>query len=256
VELKRRLGRESYGNAPEGMLALSLGRFDEAIRHFEAHIEATGRRIEADAIAPRSFVPNLVEAYIHAGRGKDAAAPLERYEALAERWRRPPALALARRCRALLEADEPQFEAALVQHELWENPFERARTRLAFGEHLRRRKRRAQARVHLRAALAAFEATGAAIWADRARTELQATGERARRREPSTLDVLTPQELHVARLVATGLTNREVAAQLFLSPKTIETHLGHVFRKVGVRTRSELAHRFRDSPDSIETGTS
>src|SRR5215217_998527 len=77
------------------------------------------------------------------------------------------------------------------------------------------------------------------------------TGESARRRDPSTLDELTPQELQVAGLVATGLTNRDVAARLFLSPKTIETHLAHVFQKTGVRTRAELAHRFRDSPDSI-----
>jgi DNA-binding CsgD family transcriptional regulator len=175
---------------------------------------------------------------------------LERFEAVAKRSARPSALAPALRCRGLLEpADEP-FDAALREHERWCNRFELGRTQLAFGEYLRRRKRRAEARVQLRAAVTGFEEVGAAVWAERGRTELQATGERVRRRDPSTLDVLTPQELQVARLVATGLTNREVAQRLFLSPKTIDTHLGHVFRKTGVRTRAELGHKLRHSPDS------
>ena len=96
-----------------------------------------------------------------------------------------------------------------------------------------------------------FDDLGAVGWADLTHIALRATGERARRRDPSTLDDLTPQEATVARLVASGLTNRDVAARLFLSPKTIETHLAHVFRKTGVRTRTELANKLRDSPDSI-----
>ena len=142
------------------------------------------------------------------------------------------------------------FEAALALHDEWRNSFEQARTQLLYGELLRRQKRRAAARVRLRAALAVFDEMGAVGWADLTRTALNATGERARRRDPSTVDDLTPQETTVARLVASGLTNREVAARLFLSPKTIETHLTHVFRKTGVRSRTELANKLRDSPDS------
>ena len=251
AELKRGLGHDTYESAGQGMLELSLGRFNEAIANFEAHAQEVGPRIEADAFAPRSFVADLIEAYVRAGRADEAREALETYQAVAERSGRPSALALALRCRALLDGREHAFEAALAEHDRWGNRFERARTQLAFGEYLRRRKRRAEARVHLRAALTAFVEAGASTWSERARSELRATGERARRRVFATRDELTPQELTVARLVCEGLTNREVAERLFLSPKTIETHLVHVFRKLDVRTRTELARRFKDSSDSI-----
>lgn len=251
-EFGEHFGLKTHGaKKAVGMLALSQGHFDEAIGHFEVHVAEIGPRVEADAIAPRPFVPSLIEAYVRAGKADEARAGLEAYHALATRSGRPSALAPALRCRALLDGTERDFDAALAEHERWESPFERARTQLLYGEFLRREKRRAEARVQLRAALSTFEEAGAAVWAERARTELRATGERARRREPSTVDELTPQELNVARLVCEGLTNREVAARLFLSPKTIETHLVHVFRKLDVRTRTELAHRFRDPSDSI-----
>jgi DNA-binding NarL/FixJ family response regulator len=120
--------------------------------------------------------------------------------------------------------------------------FERARTALAYGEFLRRAQRRTEARVQLRDALATFEGLGVPLWADRARAELDATGIKPRKRDPSTLDELTPQEVRVAKLVAGGASNREVASQLFLSPKTIEYHLRNVFVKLGVSSRVELAH--------------
>jgi DNA-binding CsgD family transcriptional regulator len=119
-------------------------------------------------------------------------------------------------------------------------PFERARTALAFGEWLRRARRRVEARGHLRAALDGFETLGAAPWADRARVELRASGQTARKRDPSTLDELTAQEIQIAYLVAQGLANREVAAQLFLSPRTIDFHLRDIFRKLGIASRTEL----------------
>ena len=118
-----------------------------------------------------------------------------------------------------------------------------ARTELLFGEWLRRERRRSEARGHLRAAAAAFRALGAPRWEERAEAELRATGETARKREPSTLDQLTPQELQIAALVGEGLTNREIAAQLFLSPRTIEYHLRKVFSKLGIGSRSELIRR-------------
>ena len=245
------LGREPGPDATEGTLALSLGRSDEAARLLLAVADDARTPLAVDAIFPRSFVPILVEACVRADRSAEAETALQTFETVAERSGRPAARALALRCRAAVAAAEDVFEAALAEHELWGNPFERARTELLYGELLRRRKRRADARIRLRSALTVFDDLGADGWAEQAGAELKATGERARRRNPSTIDDLTPQETTVARLVATGLTNREVASRLFLSPKTIETHLAHVFRKTGVRTRAELAHRFRDSPDSI-----
>ena len=108
------------------------------------------------------------------------------------------------------------------------------------GESLRRRRSRAQARTHLRSAYETLDRLGAAPWAERARTELQATGETARKRDPSTISRLTPQELQIARLVGAGGTNREIAAELFLSPRTIDYHLHKIFTKLGITSRADL----------------
>ena len=115
------------------------------------------------------------------------------------------------------------------------------RTQLLYGEWLRRHRRRIDARRHLRAALATFEQHSAAPWADRARGELRASGESARKRDPSTRDQLTPQELNIAGLAADGLTNAEIGAQLFLSPRTIDYHLRKVFAKLEIVSRADLA---------------
>jgi DNA-binding CsgD family transcriptional regulator len=234
-----------------GLLELSRGRAEAAVEALSASLRLRRDRLDAEMIAPRPILPSLIEALARASRTEEAEALLSDRVTAARRTGRPHAIATFLRCAGVLHADEASFREALEWHDRWRNRWERARTELCYGELLRRLKRRADARGSLRAALEGFEAVGSELWADRARAELRATGERARRRDPSTLDDLTPQELHVARLVATGLTNRDVAARLFLSPKTIETHLVHVFRKTGVRTRAELAHRFRDSPDSI-----
>jgi DNA-binding CsgD family transcriptional regulator len=250
--LLRKLGRdEVFGRSGVGLLELSLGRPAEAVAALEPTIAPRLARLDSEVIAPRSILPTLVEALARAGREDDAAALLDGRVEAARRTRRPHAIAEFLRAHAVVHADEAAFLEALEWHERWSNGCERARTELCYGEFLRRLKRRAEARALLRAALERFDSAGATLWAERARAELRATGERARRRDPSTAGDLTPQELQVARLVSTGLTNRDVAARLFLSPKTIETHLAHVFRKTGVRTRAELAHRFRDSPDSI-----
>jgi DNA-binding CsgD family transcriptional regulator len=125
-------------------------------------------------------------------------------------------------------------------HEQTPDVFEAARTRLVYGGRLRRARRRVRAREELRQAVDVFDALGAAPWAEAARAELAATGETARRRDDSSRDALTPQELQVAFLASDGKTTREVAAALFLSPKTIEYHLRHVYRKLGVASRDEL----------------
>jgi DNA-binding NarL/FixJ family response regulator len=121
------------------------------------------------------------------------------------------------------------------------SPFDQARTELLYGEWLRRQNRRVDARPHLRSALQAFDQLAVPPWAARARAELRASGETARKRDPSTRDQLTPQELQIARLVSTGKTNPEVAAQLFLSPRTIDYHLRKVFAKLEISSRAELA---------------
>ena len=122
--------------------------------------------------------------------------------------------------------------------------FETARTELAFGARLRRERRRVEARPLLASALSTFEELGATPWADRAAQELQATGETVRRREASAMDELTPQERQIAQLLARGRTTREAAAALFISPKTVEYHLRHVYLKLDIRSRAALAALF------------
>ena len=134
------------------------------------------------------------------------------------------------------------FREALTLHARSRRPFERALADLAYGEFLRRSRRRVDARSHLQAALDTFEQLNAGPWADRARLELRAAGRTARRRDPSTLLQLTPQEIQVARFVARGLHTREVAAQLFLSTRTVDFHLRNVFTKLGISSRTELAY--------------
>ena len=155
------------------------------------------------------------------------------------------ALPLAERGLALTAAGdeeaEARFAAALALHERHRRALDRARTELLAGERLRRARRKAEARAPLRAALEAFEDAGALGPRDGAREELRAAGESAPRRGGRPLDRLTPQELQVARLVARGASNRDAAAALYLSPRTVEYHLHKVFRKLGVHARAELA---------------
>jgi DNA-binding CsgD family transcriptional regulator len=162
------------------------------------------------------------------------------------------------RCRALVthppEAKQRLLSEALAFHNRDPRPFDRARTLLLTGEHLRRRRRRAEARVPLRTALDAFEQLGAFPWSERARRELRATGQTVRRRDDASLTELTLQERRVAGLVAEGATNREVAAQLFLSPHTVEYHLRNVFTKLGISSRAELFRLRLEEASSSRTG--
>jgi DNA-binding CsgD family transcriptional regulator len=218
------------------VLELGLGRPEAALTHARALPETAG--IDWDAL-------DRIEAAARAGETDTARGWLEAFEPWAVSSRAPWGQAVALHCRALLAEDpddaERLFTAALQMHQCAGRPFERARTELAFGEFLRRLRRRAQARTHLRAALERFDALGSALWSERARSELRASGETARKRDPSTLDQLTAQEVHIAQLVAEGRTNRDVAGQLFLSPRTIDFHLRNVYRKLGIASRMELA---------------
>ena len=188
-------------------------------------------------------VPDLVEAAVHADQTERGQTAMAGFEQWAAHTGPPWALALVPRCRGLLSAGaaaDRHFAEALRLHGPSSRPFDRARTQLLYGEALRRARRRIDAREHLRAAFTTFEQLGASPWAERARAELRASGETARQRNPSTLDQLTPQELQIVRFVGEGATNREVAAQLFLSPRTIDYHLRQVFTKLGITSRSEL----------------
>jgi DNA-binding CsgD family transcriptional regulator len=186
-----------------------------------------------------------IEAAVRTGDRETARAWLAAFEPWAESSTAPWGRAVVDHCRALLADDEAEaerrFQSALAIHDGAARPFERARTELAFGEYLRRGRHRIEAREHLRAARAAFERLGAVPWEERARTQLRATGETARKRDASSLDDLTPQELQVARMVADGLSNKDVAAQLFLSPRTIDAHLRNMFSKLGITSRTQLA---------------
>jgi DNA-binding CsgD family transcriptional regulator/tetratricopeptide (TPR) repeat protein len=191
--------------------------------------------------------PMLVEATLLSDDHELAPETIDALASLGEQAQDPGRLAIVARTRALLAPSaslaEPLFLEALTHQRQHAQPFERARTELSYGEFLRRAQRRTEARVPLRAALATFEGLNTPLWADRARAELEATGITARKRDPSTLDTLTPQELRIAKLVAGGATNRDVANQLFLSPKTVEYHLRKVFLKLGVSSRVELARQ-------------
>jgi DNA-binding CsgD family transcriptional regulator len=188
-----------------------------------------------------------IEAAVHADQFGTARLWIEDLEHFGETTEQPWASAVAMHGRALLasmaspENATPLFEHAMALHAKGGRPFDRARTELVYGEHLRRNRQRVAAREHLRAALNVFEDLRAVPWADRAAQELRASGETARKRDVGTATDLTPQELQVAQLVQQGLTNKEAAAQLFVSPRTVDFHLRNVFAKTGVTSRLELA---------------
>jgi DNA-binding CsgD family transcriptional regulator len=188
------------------------------------------------------FVVDHVEGLIELARLDDAGELLGWYEGHATRLSRISALASCARCRGLLAAQSGDLDAAheryreaLARHDEVEIPLDRGRTLLAFGAAQRRSKRRREARATLEEALALFERIGAALWADRARDELRRISGRA-----STPGALTPAEQRVAALVAEGKTNREVAAALYLSDRTVEGHLSRIFGKLGIRQRGEV----------------
>jgi ATP/maltotriose-dependent transcriptional regulator MalT len=185
---------------------------------------------------------NYVEALARAGRRDEAEAALDWLDSGSwSAWSRGSAA----RCRGLLTADEQEasrlFAESVETLEQAGMPFEAARSQLCWGERLRRGRRRADAREPLREALTRFERAGAAPWADRAREELRLTGEAVARDESAVTGQLTGRELRVAQLVAEGRTNPEVAAELFVSRKTVEHHLSQIYRKLELRSRTELA---------------
>ena len=231
------------------LCALCRGDLAEVVDVLEdqvARFNGVGRYLE-----PLGVAPLLVEAYLGLGRHDDARALTARFGAAQSDQPYPHVAAMVARCEGLVasELDDAvlAFERSLALHTAQPERLEVARTRLLYGMRLRRGGRRVDARVHLEAARREFVAMDLTFWAERAAQELASTGERVQTRV-ATREPLTSQETRVALLVAQGLKNREVAAVLFLSPKTIERHLGAVLRKRGLRSRTELARALAAEP--------
>lgn len=223
-----------------GLLELGLGRPEKALTRL-AGLTGGGEHSH-QGILLWAF-PDLVEAAARAGRPEVCRPGLERFERWALGTGYPAPKAAVARCHGLLgEGNDAigHLTAALQHDGKAERPFERARTELALGEVLRRARQRVEARTHLRSALEVFDGLGAVPWADRARVELRASGETARKRDPSTLDRLTPQEVQIARFAGEGFSNMEIAAKLFLSSRTVEYHLAKVFTKLDLTSRKGL----------------
>lgn len=224
-----------------GLLDLGLGRAEAALARFE---RLTREPMRHHICATRS-TPDLVESAVRVGAPERAAEPLARFERWAGSVRQPWADALVLRCRALL-ADDDQAETcyteALELHDREGRAVEHARTALLYGEWLRRARRKAEARRSLTDALEVFDRLGMRPWAERARGELTATGARdpSPRAAEGVAAGLTPQELQIVRLAARGLSNRDIAAQLFLSHRTVGYHLYKAYPKLGVVSRGEL----------------
>jgi DNA-binding CsgD family transcriptional regulator len=251
AELAFELGRATeftpvtqFAGSALGLLELSLGRPAEAAAHLAPLVElARAERICEPGLT--RYVPDQVEALVELGRLDEAGELLDWYEGNAVRLGRRGAMASSRRCRGLLAAargalDEAlaDFQAALVDHDAVPLPFDRARTLLVYGAALRRAKRKADARDRLEEAAAAFEELSATAFAERARAELARIGGR-RRSEGG----LTATERQIAGLVAEGRSNKEVAAALFVTVKTVEANLSRVYAKLGLRSRADLARR-------------
>ena len=227
-------------NYARSVLFNGLGRHDAAL-------EAAWEAMQTDPIGYGTWlVPELAEAAARAGDRARLEFALEwiseRVGAIRSDW----LSGVEARVRALLsegDAADAQYHESIERLSRTRARLELARTHLLYGEWLRRERRRIDAREHLRTALELFGDMGAGAFARRAERELLATGEHARKRTVDTLGDLTPQEAQISRLVALGQTNREIAAQLFISPSTVEYHLRKVFRKLGVKSRTQLAHR-------------
>jgi DNA-binding CsgD family transcriptional regulator/tetratricopeptide (TPR) repeat protein len=227
----------SSGEIALAYLHNGLGNYDRAL-------SATTALFELDELAHSSVaLPELVEAAVRAGQPESAAAALDRLTSRASASGTQWALGMAARSRALTSTGpgaEAHYREAIERLRGCRMATHLARTHLVYGEWLRREGRRHDAREQLRTAHDMLSAMGAEAYAERASRELRATGEHPRKRTVRPTDALTAQELHIARLVATGATNREVGAQLFLSPRTIEAHLRSIFHKLNITSRRQI----------------
>ena len=223
-----------------GGLYNGLGRYDAALA---AALPAERFYTEGPAIWT---LTELIEAAVRSGQPERARRALERVQETTRPAGTDWALGIEARSRALLsEGDDAEdlYKEAITRLSRTRIRVQLARTHLLYGEWLRRERRRLDAREELRTAHELFSDFGVEAFAERARVELEATGERARKRAVDTLDQLTPQESQIARLAAQGQTNREIAARLFISASTVEYHLRKAFRKLNVKSRTQLEDR-------------
>ncbi len=253
-ELTDRAGTTTYAAhhaITAAFCALCRGELSEVVTLLEARIAADGG-IGASG-EPLGVAPLLVEAYLGLGRADDARSLAVRFAEATPPGSPALLVALARRCEAMTVADEATAHAtvvaALSAHADGGDPFETARTQLLYGGRLRRTGHRVAAREYLAAALGAFAGMDLTHWVAVAEGELAATGATARRQPATGNEPLTSQETRVAILTAQGMSNKEIGAALFLSPKTVERHLGNVYRKRGVRSRTELAAAYARALD-------
>ncbi len=240
-----RCGSRRLGEWPVtmlGFLELSLGNYEAALTTVAPLSAMLDTFPNSTEIINASYVPDAVEALIHLGRLAEAEPMLALLERNGMRLDRPWMKAVAARCRAMMLAAQGDVDAAnraveqaLAEHDRLAMPFERARTQLLSGQLLRRQRQKEQAATTLRAALQTFEDLNTRLWADRARAELARADVGTRR-----MSSLSPSEQRVAELAASGMTNRDVAAALFISPKTVESNLARIYRKLGIHSRAEL----------------
>jgi DNA-binding CsgD family transcriptional regulator len=212
---------------------MTAGRNSDAFDHF-------ARMFDSD-VGARMAAPFVIESAVRAGRDDEGRRLLGQLEALATRTPAPLVHIGLRYGRALL-AEESEarglYEIALKAEPKW--PFDRARLQMSYGSWLRRQRRITESRPYLREAHDTFVSLGLQPWADRARAELRASGERTPEPTNTVRQALSPQELRIAQLAAAGLSNREIADRLFLSHRTVGAHLYRVYPKLGIVSRSEL----------------
>ncbi len=237
----------NLGLHARAVLDLGLGRYPSALEH-----ALTVYRDDPPGVG-NLVLPLIVEAGVRAGHREAAAAALTRMTERARIAGTPWGLGLLARCEALMSTDlhaEARYRESVELLSQVPAALELAYTRLLFGEWLRRRRRRGEARTHLRAAYQMFDSCGAVPFAERARTELLATGEHARKRTLPAPSDLTPQERQVAILAASGSTNAEIASRLFITVSTVEFHMNKVFRKLGISSRRQIASRLELAEES------
>jgi DNA-binding CsgD family transcriptional regulator len=240
------LGVASWMHAALGKLELALRNDDAAVSEL---VEAY-RTIPPDTQPAPEWTADLAEALVRSGNRQDGIVHCDELSRWAEENRHPAGSALAARTRILLDpsAAERWHRQAMTWFRRADVPFERARADLYYGEHLRRARRLTDARRHLDRARDQFRRLGADPWTRRAAGELRASGAAVLDSDGATVAGLTPQEMQIALAVADGATNREAAAALLLSPRTVGFHLNNIYRKLGIRSRVELARAVADPP--------
>jgi DNA-binding CsgD family transcriptional regulator len=252
----RRCGSSRMAEWPAtlaGFIGVSSGDYEEALKALEPLLPMVKVFPEASEVITSSFVPEAVEAMINLRRLDDAEPLIDTLERNGRRLDRPWALAMGARCRAMLQAARGELDAAtataelaLTEHKRLPMPFERARTQLLLGRLQRRQRHRDTAIATLREALQTFKQLGTEAWSERAEAELARC--LSGKRDSTSL---TPTQKRIADMALSGMTNQDIAAALFISPKTVEVNLSRVYRKLNIRSRREL-HRVlgANEPDS------